>query len=530
MSRYGRSPGSRRLAAAPAGAVPRVLVGRLDPHQPGPRGARRARGPARHDRAGGMDRRSAVVYLVWIVGLTVGDASGLFDRLGFHYQAYDRPSRPTRRERRRRRAGMKYRRLAAAGQPRRAEREAARKTARTDAPPQAARRAGAACPAERRVEAERRVRAKRRCERHHERRRRSHDGPAHDRRRQRRGRRDRQRKAVVLARIAKASVERVVAAADMLEVVGQYTQLKKAGANYMGRCPFHEEKTPSFSRRSGREALLLLRLRRGRRPALVRREEGEPRLRRGGRGAGRPLRRAARVRGGERPGRRRPRAPRPPAQAARAHLRLLRARARGRRGRRKPPAPTSPRAASARRSAASTAWASRCRAGATCAMPPPRRASASASSPTPAWSWPGKRGGVYDRFRGRLMFPLADERGRVLGFGARTLGDDKPKYLNSPETPLYHKSEALFGLDKAKASAAQAGPPVRGGGLHRRRRPRAGRRDQRGRLDGHRLHRGAAQAPHAPHAQPVPVLRRRRRRPGRHEPRARAGPAGREPP
>ena len=45
---------------------------------------------------------------------------------------------------------------------------------------------------------------------------------------------------------------------------------------------------------------------------------------------------------------------------------------------------------------------------------------------------PGKKGGVYDRFRGRLMFPLSDERGRVLGFGARTLGDDKPKYLNSP--------------------------------------------------------------------------------------------------
>ena len=53
------------------------------------------------------------------------------------------------------------------------------------------------------------------------------------------------------------------------------------------------------------------------------------------------------------------------------------------------------------------------------------------------------------------MFPLTDERGRVLGFGARTLGDDKPKYLNSPETPLYHKSEALFGLDKAKQPAAR---------------------------------------------------------------------------
>ena len=68
---------------------------------------------------------------------------------------------------------------------------------------------------------------------------------------------------------------------------------------------------------------------------------------------------------------------------------------------------------------------------------------------------PGKQGRPYDRFRGRVMFPLADDRGRTLGFGARTMGDEKPKYLNSPETPLYHKSEAVFGLHAAKASAAR---------------------------------------------------------------------------
>ncbi len=68
---------------------------------------------------------------------------------------------------------------------------------------------------------------------------------------------------------------------------------------------------------------------------------------------------------------------------------------------------------------------------------------------------PGKQGRPYDRFRGRIMFPLADDRGRTLGFGARTMGDEKPKYLNSPETPLYHKSEAVFGLHAAKAAAAR---------------------------------------------------------------------------
>jgi DNA primase len=67
---------------------------------------------------------------------------------------------------------------------------------------------------------------------------------------------------------------------------------------------------------------------------------------------------------------------------------------------------------------------------------------------------PGK-GRPYDRFRGRIMFPLADDRGRTLGFGARTMGDEKPKYLNSPETPLYHKSEAVFGLHAAKAAAGR---------------------------------------------------------------------------
>jgi len=52
----------------------------------------------------------------------------------------------------------------------------------------------------------------------------------------------------------------------------------------------------------------------------------------------------------------------------------------------------------------------------------------------------------YDRFRDRLMFPIRDSRGRVIGFGGRVLGDDKPKYLNSPETPLFHKSHELYGL------------------------------------------------------------------------------------
>jgi len=56
------------------------------------------------------------------------------------------------------------------------------------------------------------------------------------------------------------------------------------------------------------------------------------------------------------------------------------------------------------------------------------------------------RGGVYDRFRGRLMIPIRSALGRTIGFGARTLGSEEPKYLNSPETEVFNKSRVLFGL------------------------------------------------------------------------------------
>lgn len=62
---------------------------------------------------------------------------------------------------------------------------------------------------------------------------------------------------------------------------------------------------------------------------------------------------------------------------------------------------------------------------------------------------PGK---AYDRFRGRLMFPLVDHRGRVVGFGGRTLSDETPKYVNSPEGSLYQKGRLLYGLYQGRKS------------------------------------------------------------------------------
>ena len=69
----------------------------------------------------------------------------------------------------------------------------------------------------------------------------------------------------------------------------------------------------------------------------------------------------------------------------------------------------------------------------------------------------GRQGGFGDLFRGRITFPLADARGRVLGFGARAMRDDqKPKYMNTPEGVLYQKRKQLFGIDRARATIAKA--------------------------------------------------------------------------
>ena len=64
-------------------------------------------------------------------------------------------------------------------------------------------------------------------------------------------------------------------------------------------------------------------------------------------------------------------------------------------------------------------------------------------------------GNLYDRFRARITFPILDRRGRTVGFGARVLGDDTPKYLNSPETPVFHKGRELYGLYQARKGGAE---------------------------------------------------------------------------
>jgi DNA primase len=62
----------------------------------------------------------------------------------------------------------------------------------------------------------------------------------------------------------------------------------------------------------------------------------------------------------------------------------------------------------------------------------------------------GENGRMFDRFRRRITFPISNESGKIVAFGCRALGDDMPKYLNSPETPIYSKSNVLYHLDRAK--------------------------------------------------------------------------------
>ena len=133
--------------------------------------------------------------------------------------------------------------------------------------------------------------------------------------------------------------------------------------------------------------------------------------------------------------------------------------------------------------------------------------------------------GTYDRFRGRLMFPIADRRGRVVGFGGRILGTGEPKYLNSPETPLFHKGRLLYNSADGSKAARDEGTVIVvegymdviglvGGGV-----------GERGGAPRHGDHRGATARTLAIGARAHPPVRSRRRRRASGGARRREGPA-----
>ncbi|HVW45830.1 MAG TPA: DNA primase, partial [Solirubrobacterales bacterium] len=253
-----------------------------------------------------------------------------------------------------------------------------------------------------------------------------------------------------MARISSDSINAVRDAANMAEVVGQYTDLKQAGAQMMGLCPFHEERSPSFSvdphdklyhcfgcgvagdvfgfvmEKEGlgfSEAVEALADRYG---VELQREQEDPRA---------EARRQARQRLQQLLER-----------AAAYYSNYLW---------------ESKEAGKAREYLAGrglaeetlrnfgvgfapSAWDKILVAGQRAGFTVPEMHSVGLVQKS-------ERGGEYDRFRARIMFPIRDARGRTLGFGGRATRDDqKPKYVNTAETDFFHKSEILYGLDRAR--------------------------------------------------------------------------------
>src|SRR5215218_5187038 len=239
-----------------------------------------------------------------------------------------------------------------------------------------------------------------------------------------------------MARFTRDSVDRVKEAADIVEIVSAYTDLRQRGKDYWGNCPFHEERTPSFKvnprdklyycfgceasgdvfrfveEKEGLEfpdAVESLAERYG---VELERESEDPRA--------------------EESRRRRARLWELLERTAKFYERYLW---------------EAPKAEKARAYLAGRGLREEV-----------LRRFGVGMAPS-AWDQvvKGRQGGYYDRFRSRITFPIRDQRGRVLGFGARALSaDSKPKYLNSPEGELYRKSSTLYGIDRARGPIAKA--------------------------------------------------------------------------
>ncbi|MHB1361522.1 MAG: DNA primase [Thermoleophilia bacterium] len=253
-----------------------------------------------------------------------------------------------------------------------------------------------------------------------------------------------------MALIKQASIQAVLDACDMLEVVAPYTTLKKSGSNFMGRCPFHGEKTPSFSvdpaqklyycfgcgeggnvfsfieKKEGFDFADAVKMLADKYGVRLQYEESSPEL--------------------EEKRQRQERLLAVLDQTASYYSRCLQ---------------ESAAAAAARRYLADRGFGEEVIKEFRLGFSPPGGQSlikaASGKEYTAAeLSRAGlaieRNGRAYDRFRNRLMFPFTDHRGRVLGFGARVLDDSKPKYLNSPDSGLYHKTNLAFGLGNARAA------------------------------------------------------------------------------
>jgi len=254
-----------------------------------------------------------------------------------------------------------------------------------------------------------------------------------------------------MGRIPQNFIDDLLARADIVEVVDEYVPLKKQGSNFKARCPFHEERTPSFNVNAERQIYhcfgcgaggnaigFLMEYEHLRFPEAVRelaqryglevpeeaggeerkaQPEGEMDV-------------AALARLNEKATRYYEYQLRHHPEAAAVHEYLQ---ARGISGE---------IAARFRLGFAPEGWRNLLGALATDGT--------TARGLESLGLVASKNGRTYDRFRNRLMFPIRDARGRVIAFGGRVLGDGEPKYLNSPEGPLFHKGRELYGLHEGR--------------------------------------------------------------------------------
>ncbi len=266
-----------------------------------------------------------------------------------------------------------------------------------------------------------------------------------------------------MSRFTPETIERVRESADIVEVVSAYTDLRRQGERFVGLCPFHDERTPSFSVKprdgfyycfgceAGGDTIRFVQEKEGlafpdavealaeRYGVEVERDAEDPQAeearRRRGR-LGEALERVAAFYEAflwESP------------KAAKARAYLTEERGLGEEVLRNFGVGFAP-----------SAWDSVLTRG--------QRAGYSIDELLAAGliqRSQNKPGSHYDRFRARIAFPVRDHRGRVVGFGARGMGPDaKPKYLNSPESEVYRKSRTLYGIDRARGPIARGGRAV----------------------------------------------------------------------
>ncbi|MGD0922587.1 MAG: DNA primase, partial [Terriglobia bacterium] len=251
-----------------------------------------------------------------------------------------------------------------------------------------------------------------------------------------------------------SQVDEVRAAADIVKVVGDYVKLRKAGANFMGLCPFHQEKTPSFAVHPTKQIFHCFGCGVGgdvfKFVMLIENLSFPEALHRIAEKVGVHLRESSRDEASDANARERTTLYKIHEVAAKFFASQLGATAEGRTAR----AYLADRGLSDEvvgrfrlgyapgDGQALTRWL----------LDAGFKPDTFERSGLVLRDAEGKR--HYDRFRRRVIFPIANESGKVVAFGGRALGDDQPKYLNSPETPIYTKGRVLYHLDRA-------GPAIR---------------------------------------------------------------------